>query len=418
MSMISTGRAAIYGTSGTLSYTGVASANLSQITESVNSSGSAVIEELRDGDNELIGQGWSDKRETITISFTPIAAAASNTIANAHRASALPQCPGVVTLSSFKESATNTINGTWIYDAPESASVRFTAKGKAVMSLTLWRPKTDTSARVTALAGELLAETQDFQTQILLNSGTISSNSATYVDNFIRSCMDGGIWSKILDCGVFVGSNLTAAMAKLKAFNGTAATLTNYNFVAGDYNESGTTGGLLGNGSTKYLGTGVTPAMLGATAHMSFYLREDLDVGYPRWCMGATSAADEFRLGSSGSTSLVVIQSLYGSNQPAVSAPGAGRAFWCGVRGASTDLRLYRNGALAFTNTTTVTPGACSREIILFGSNGPTAVYPTLNKRGSFYSLGLALTTTEAGLLYAAVQDLQSSLARTAEVII
>lgn len=415
--MIVTGRAAVWGTAGQLVYRGVAAVAMAQIIDSLTYSRGVQREDLRDGANELIGTGWSDDREQLAIELTPVAAATSNTIDHALRASSLPPLPARITLSGFAEPATNQINGDWMYDSPESATVKYVSGGKASVSIQLWRPKANASSRITSLIPAWTQETVEFSDRVTAAGGVITSGTTACVDEFVRTLMECGVWPKILDCGVFVGSNLTAAMAKLKAFNGTAATLTNYNFVAGDYNESGTTGGLLGNGSTKYLGTGVTPAMLGATAHMSFYLREDLDVGYPRWCMGATSAADEFRLGSSGSTNPVVIQSLYGSNQPAVSAPGAGKAFWCGVRGASTDLRLYRNGTLTYTNTTTVTPGACSREIILFGSNGPTAVYPTLNKRGSFYSMGLALTTTEAGLLYAAVQDLQSSLARTAEII-
>lgn len=151
MSMTVTGRAAIYGADGQIVYTGVAALSCAQFVDDVTFSHSASKEEIRDGSNELMGYGWSDKRDHVTINFTPVASSTNNTLANAATACKLPDFPVQVALSGFKEPSTNAINGNWIYDSPESASLKYTKGGKASMTLQLWRPKGGDDTRVAAL---------------------------------------------------------------------------------------------------------------------------------------------------------------------------------------------------------------------------------------------------------------------------
>lgn len=68
------------------------------------------------------------------------------------------------------------------------------------------------------------------------------------IDEFVQGCKSDGIWSDMTDVVLLAGARtLDGILVPLK---GTAPT--NNNFVSGDYSR---TGGLTGNGSTKYLAT-------------------------------------------------------------------------------------------------------------------------------------------------------------------
>jgi hypothetical protein len=70
----------------------------------------------------------------------------------------------------------------------------------------------------------------------------------TALDTFVRGCKADGIWDAIKASCILAGARtLDGALVPLK---GTAPT--NFNFVSGDYNRKT---GLVGDGSTKYLGT-------------------------------------------------------------------------------------------------------------------------------------------------------------------
>lgn len=71
-------------------------------------------------------------------------------------------------------------------------------------------------------------------------------------------------WAKIVELWVPLGADLIGALVKLKYPSGNSATLTNHNFVAGDYTP---TSGLTGDGSTKYLTSDANPSSLGLTAN-------------------------------------------------------------------------------------------------------------------------------------------------------
>lgn len=110
----------------------------------------------------------------------------------------------------------------------------------------------------------LTAETLDFQARIT-QVGAIKSSSLTVIDDYILGCKNDGIWDLLLDVGVFAGNNLPSSLVKLKYPTSLQSTLTNFNFVEGDYSESK---GLKGDGLSKVLDTGFIlsshPELLGA----------------------------------------------------------------------------------------------------------------------------------------------------------
>src|SRR5688500_6622197 len=88
-------------------------------------------------------------------------------------------------------------------------------------------------------------------------------------------------------------------MVKLVYPGGVPGVITNVNFVAGDYNETGANGGLLADGTTKYLNTGFNAqTYLPDNAHLSFYLREDVGAAGNRSLIGTLAGSDQYWLGS------------------------------------------------------------------------------------------------------------------------
>lgn len=90
---------------------------------------------------------------------------------------------------------------------------------------------------------------------------------------YVAGLKSDGVWPLILDHGLFVGQAFAGILVKLKAYAGSGANLGNVNFVSGDYAASGSAAGLLGNGTSKSLTTGVVDSAFGAVGniHLSVY---------------------------------------------------------------------------------------------------------------------------------------------------
>jgi hypothetical protein len=98
---------------------------------------------------------------------------------------------------------------------------------------------------------------------VIANGGTVSGSTLTAVSNFCRSIDAAGIRDRFYRLNLFTGTGLSAALVPLfrgQSRTGTQfgnTTDTNTNFVSGDYVETGATGGIQGNGTTKHLNTGL-----------------------------------------------------------------------------------------------------------------------------------------------------------------
>jgi len=258
------------------------------------------------------------------------------------------------------------------------------------------------------MALDALPESQDYFQRIALNGGTISSASMKAADDFARALFDANLWWKILDMGLFAGDQLAAAMVKLKYTSG-AGVLVNNNFVAADYVERGTSGGLGGDGSTKSLRTGLVQSAVGATGHIAFYLREDFSPGFYECMAGVSAGGDDYLLFQADTS----IQVRFGQTQLA-NRTDLTRGFWCGGREADGTLCLYKNGILQQVNVNPVTPAGTTQDFHVFAKNGNGTPVNHVDRRGGFYCIGQALTPTDQASLYNAVQTFQQALNRAA----
>jgi len=249
-------------------------------------------------------------------------------------------------------------------------------------------------------------ETVSYYNRVIANGGSISDASLNAVEKFVQDCKNSLIWEKLIEVGPFAGANLNAAMVKLVYPGGGSGVLTNVNFVAGDYNESG---GLNGDGATKYLNTGCNAQLsLPDNAHLSFYLRDDVSVSGNRALIGAINGVDQYWLGAITNTQTNV---RLGQTAVASLAQNMSKGFYIGSRSAVNMLKLYKNGAVVGSDATTIVHAKPSANIFVFAFNsaGASAFVPG---RGSFYSIGQSLSDTEAKALHEAVRTLQRNLNR------
>jgi len=109
--------------------------------------------------------------------------------------------------------------------------------------------------------------------------------------NYISSlvALGGAYWDDLESAASFVGVGIQGITVPLR--DG-MPTLTNNNFVAGDLNQLT---GLKGDGSTKYIGTGITGSDLSLNDHsLSVYLTADRETGTNRYISGAATTFTVF----------------------------------------------------------------------------------------------------------------------------
>jgi len=271
-------------------------------------------------------------------------------------------------------------------------------------------------------------DAQDWIRRVYLANGTVSDSTANAVNQFCSDIDAAGIRDRFYRMGIFAGSNLNAALVPLyrgpslggTQYGNTTDTNVGGLFVTANYNETGVSGGLAGNGSNKYLNTGFpTNTLSSSDRHLAAYPITWPNVGY-QYFLGSESAAgvsqQQFALGhfdSADKGSFAFGPNAgagYLSSTTAISSGG----MWLGVNTTGSGT-IYRNGTANGTlSLTAATPTAS--EIFVFAVNraafSNAANY--FNGRLGGYSIGLSMTAPQAAAYYTAMQSFQTALTRTA----
>jgi len=195
------------------------------------------------------------------------------------------------------------------------------------------------------------------------------------INDFVIGCKADGIWDAIKSSAILAGARtLDGALVPLV---GTAPT--NNNFVSGDYNR---VTGLVGNGSTKYLDSGVSPAdvTLQNSAHLSVY----------------TSSAPEISLAGSLVTSPNSFLWVRGDGNFASNSSGSvnsgltpGAGFQGTSRLSSTQIVSRANGASVTSSSSSAVPNSAKITLFVRNLNGTPGEYS--DSRMAFYSIGESL---------------------------
>lgn len=259
-------------------------------------------------------------------------------------------------------------------------------------------------------------EAMDWASRVITAGGTFTTSTLAAVSQFCRDIETAGMRDRFYRLNLMCGSDLTACLVPLyrnTSFAGSVlgnTTDTNNNFVSGDYNETGSsTGGLKGNGSTKYLATGVNPVTISATNsdfHLCLYAAGAETTGTSRGYMGtnlANGLAETFLgLTSGGSYETAAISSTVRVN----GMTGSTQGFFCVTTNGNRTQNYYLNASAAQTATGSGSFFSAGCDIFRAGN------FYALAKYGRGYSIGLGLTSTQVADLRTALAAFNDMLAR------
>jgi hypothetical protein len=271
------------------------------------------------------------------------------------------------------------------------------------------------------------AEAQDWISRVYANGGTVSTSTASAVSTFCDAIEAAGIRDRFYRLGIFAGSNLNAALVPLyrgPTFGGTTygnATDTNEGglFVTANYNETGASGGLTGNGSSKYLNTGLAPSALPsvATGHMAAYAPQTTPADATKAFMGCASGSSQYNLSYSlnTGTGLARLRTTWGgtsghdANEPSGVFRGGLRL---SSRTSATAFRTYHNSTQVSLLETSVTPVSHANNwfVFAFNSAGTPIQYSSDSMRA--YSIGESMSAEQVASYYTAMQTFQAALTR------
>jgi hypothetical protein len=269
------------------------------------------------------------------------------------------------------------------------------------------------------------ADAQDWVNRVYANGGTVSESTAAAVNTFCNAIDAASIRDRFYRLNLFCGdsdASLVAVRTPLyrgPSLGGTQygnALDTNNNFVQGDYAETGASGGLIGNTTTKYLDTGLATDALPqvATGHLSFWTRGGSVSGVRRPIGAeATVQANRFfmdRRPVANGGDLIHWGSLAAGNNTDDDTAG----LFSGSRTSATDLRFYKDGVqVGTTQTGSATMTATDKPIFVFAGNlnGTPAVF--YERRMASYSIGDGMTASQMLAYYNALNAFMGALSRT-----
>jgi lysophospholipase L1-like esterase len=253
------------------------------------------------------------------------------------------------------------------------------------------------------------AETAAYATAIQTAGGSIDAQTLFAVDAFVSAGKRDGWWTKLVDCSPMLGSNLAAALVKLKAASGAGGSLSNHNFVSGDYTPIDGIGTGSNSNSSKYLDTGVVPSAQSLSATNISYgtcqLTED------------TQSPGYGFMGDSPATGTSHISVAYdGINliNDAGTTLGHGAHPGVGVKMETwdaTSVKIFWEAISAREQTSSAGTTTLTSNVHLFHETWNGADWWQRGKLG-FYFIGTSLTSADCNSLGNAIYQLQVATGR------
>jgi hypothetical protein len=269
----------------------------------------------------------------------------------------------------------------------------------------------------------------DWRDRVVANGGSVSTSTFQAVSTFGNDIDRAGLRDRFYRLNLFCGnSDASLNAVRTPLYRGPSRTGTQYgnttdtnsSFVAGDYAETGTSGGLKGNGSSKHLDTGFQGAATGSpivpNGHIAAWIQSAGAVGRRSVIGVRNDSAPTVRLGFDRDDATTVWGG-YGQNDSGFGAAGSTVSAFPQliISQQSNSVELFDNGAIV-TSTAATTPGALARNIIVFtvafGTGG--SFLSRSDHRLGAYSAGLDFTTAGAAAYYAAINRFMTALGRKA----
>lgn len=272
------------------------------------------------------------------------------------------------------------------------------------------------------------ADAADWIRRVQANDGAVSTATANAVTNFCNAIDAAGIRDRFYRLNLFCGTGLNACLVPL--YRGASLGGTQYgnavdqslgspSFGHEDYAETGASGGLVGNGSSKYLNTGFNADQLPAAAncHLSAYIRGTQSVSTAMGVIGAifNGVTDRYRIGFGASTAgnFTTISELGKSTQIIAVRANTDDGLYTLSRTSTTSLTHYNDASSFGTNTASTAEATGAFPIYVFCRNSTTnAPVEFYNGVMAGYSIGSGLTADDVSAYYTALQAFQTALGR------
>jgi hypothetical protein len=263
-------------------------------------------------------------------------------------------------------------------------------------------------------------------TRVTANGGTVSSNTLAAVSTFCASIAAAGIRDRFYRLNLFCGDGLTAALVPLyRAESLTASargntTDTNNNFVAADFNNTGSSSGLNGNGSNKYLDTGLAGNVFTASnLHMAFGLLQNNSTGtgvFPG-AIGIFNASQahivSVRRGGGADALFASNFGGYATNSASAGPSLANTNLSTGNIVAAWPSFYINATATGATASASANYGPAHSHFVFAVNNQNTGPASQANVRLGWYSLGLTMTSAQVTSFNNALNAFATTLART-----
>jgi hypothetical protein len=246
---------------------------------------------------------------------------------------------------------------------------------------------------------------------VVVNGGAgPSANSINALNTFWAGLITDGLQNSIIS-GIAVSTDSLIAATTPFVYRAGSNPWANHNFVSGDL----TINGLTGDGSTKYLATGIIPSTCGVTT---------TDAGMVIYAYNTNTAATgvEFDCYDGGSVNWALVGNYNSgglgtfydnSFQNRVSAAAVGSGFLAGMRTSSSAIAIYYAKAGTFT-TVASTGGATAgvlNAVALTAFSGNTLGSPAqyVNATLSFIAATRGLNINQTSNLFLRVQTFRTS---------
>jgi hypothetical protein len=268
-------------------------------------------------------------------------------------------------------------------------------------------------------------DARDWLTRVYNAGGTVSTSTAEAVQTFCNAITAAGIRDRFFRLNLLCGNNIEACVVPL--YRGPTRTGTqygnltdrNFRFGSEDYIERGVTGGLTGDGTTKYLQTGLSPADISPAFpgfHAAAYKMTTAISGAllgSRFSHSTDGAQTQiYELGAGGNTA--------GGGTGVVAWSGTNNALLGVMRQSSTNAFSFRNDQKSAATTSSVTPAGTPLPFTVFCRNfvvasaAPSTYSPNLftDQRLGAYSIGGGMTDEQLAAYATAMQAFQTALNR------
>jgi hypothetical protein len=274
------------------------------------------------------------------------------------------------------------------------------------------------------IASGVHPEASAWRSAVVANGGSVSASTMKAVSKFCADIDAAGIRDRFLRLNLFAGTGLNACLVPLyRGQSRTGSQLGNTTdtnvgtFVGSDYNETGASGGLIGNGSSKYLDTGLASTALPAitSGHVSVYMRSN-SISGTHGLVGADDGTNRFAVFLRPSQ---VLRGVWGAivgtlNNDTTSFGTYPTGLYTFTRTGPSATVIYQNATSQSTTSDTPTIAAQSQPWFVFASNANGTAANLNPARLAAYSIGTGMSAADMTAYNTAMAALQAALTRTA----